>query len=359
MWPRIVGQLAEALPNLWEHRDRIVATPTARLADLMRFDERIAAQLEALAIEGGAAIALCDDCWRMNRPGESFARTATALLRGDELPPLPGDASHLRARASAFGFVPADCARRGLDSLISGGGPVAAEVASRAMRIMRISHATLGFPIPPYKSALLAPAMCGERRAVPALAALRDHPQVGLFADAALFVLMRLLPDLAAFLSRATAAEADLADTLIRLAPQDDALELIRADGAVRDVAVAVAVRGALGRPSDAEALASLAAYPQIRDAARLARQRIVGEADAAPSGDRWLAGGPATSERARALLMTAPQCVRWAAAGELLRDGGPWFDIAAPAQEQRRRLILGDMLERTEAVHDDLSIAI
>lgn len=117
----VVSQHVSELADLWSQRASLVRAPTVKLRHLKRWDDRLAAHLDGVAIAGQHARPLLQAALESPTPGTMFAATASALEARDldrihELIALaesvPGAQSGLRAslgwmdRKSLRGLVP-------------------------------------------------------------------------------------------------------------------------------------------------------------------------------------------------------------------------------------------------------------
>jgi uncharacterized protein (TIGR02270 family) len=117
----VVSQHVSELADLWSQRASLVRAPTVKLRHLKRWDDRLAAHLDGVAMAGQHARPLLQAALESPTPGTMFAATASALEARDldrihELIALaesvPGAQSGLRAslgwmdRKSLRGLVP-------------------------------------------------------------------------------------------------------------------------------------------------------------------------------------------------------------------------------------------------------------
>jgi uncharacterized protein (TIGR02270 family) len=82
MIPAVVSEHGEEAGSLHERRCALLKGPHARLHDLLRLDERIAAHLDGLALAGEEAQQICEAMLDSPSPGSIFAFAAHALARG-------------------------------------------------------------------------------------------------------------------------------------------------------------------------------------------------------------------------------------------------------------------------------------
>ena len=75
----VVRQHADEAAMLWVSRARLVAAPRARLFELQRADDRLAAHLDGLAVAGDDGWRLCDAALEDRTAGATFASAAVAI----------------------------------------------------------------------------------------------------------------------------------------------------------------------------------------------------------------------------------------------------------------------------------------
>ena len=109
--PTIVAQHAEEAVLLWERRAALADAPHCRLLHLGRFDERLAAHLDGLAVAGAEGVRFAMQQLANVGPGEVFAAAVRAiedkdLARFDQLFALAAAVTPAqRGLVSAFGWV--------------------------------------------------------------------------------------------------------------------------------------------------------------------------------------------------------------------------------------------------------------
>ncbi len=107
----IVNQHADEAAAVRAMRTKLLRTAHVRLRDLARFDERLAAHLDGLAVAGNCARLVCDAALERAAAGEAFVAGVRALEEGDRawlgrlLALGLAVPSALRGVLSAFGWV--------------------------------------------------------------------------------------------------------------------------------------------------------------------------------------------------------------------------------------------------------------
>jgi uncharacterized protein (TIGR02270 family) len=107
-----LSQHDDGVSFLWELRSAAVAAPHYSLADLVKLDQRVEANLDGLRIAGEAGWEICKEALSAEAPGEVFAVAVLALESGNEdrLETVfeAGAASQelLRGLISALGWLP-------------------------------------------------------------------------------------------------------------------------------------------------------------------------------------------------------------------------------------------------------------
>jgi len=79
----VVSQHVSELADLWSQRVSLVSAPTVKLRHLKRWDDRLAAHLDGVAIAGQHARPLLQAALESPTPGTMFAATAAALVARD------------------------------------------------------------------------------------------------------------------------------------------------------------------------------------------------------------------------------------------------------------------------------------
>jgi uncharacterized protein (TIGR02270 family) len=122
----VAEHLAEDAGFLWLLRNRQVHAPNVRLAKLVRFDERLNAQLEALAIGGNRSEG--EPPMDVDHAGEVFLHTTLQMMSGASFPAAP-DAALLTSYVAALSWVSRDIALATADALLRSADPVARAIA--------------------------------------------------------------------------------------------------------------------------------------------------------------------------------------------------------------------------------------
>ncbi len=184
----IVQQHAEESAILHNIRSRLVHAPHIKLPHLFRFDDRLAAHLDGLAVAGGFGSGLCDAELETPSAGRVFAAAVRAieekdLRRLDRLFALVEAVPEcMRGLTSAFGWVSPDHLTGTDKSLLDSDHPLRRTVGLAASAMHRIN------PGPSLDRALVDPdatlraralriaGECGRSDLLPAcLAALEDN----------------------------------------------------------------------------------------------------------------------------------------------------------------------------------------
>ena len=130
----VADHLAEDAGFLWLLRNRQVHAPNVRLAKLVRFDERLNAQLEALAVGGNLGTGQLPA--GVDHAGEVFLHTTLQMLSGRSFPGEP-DAALLTSYVAALSWVSRDIALATTDTLLRSADPVARAIAIAALGARR------------------------------------------------------------------------------------------------------------------------------------------------------------------------------------------------------------------------------
>ena len=145
----VVQQHAEDTAVLRHTRSVLVRAPHVKLLHLARIDERIAAQLDGLAVAGDNGAVLCDAALEMPGVGEVFAGAVGAVTRKDrarldKLFSLAGAETEVkRGLISAFGWVSAYDLKGTVAELLAAEEPIHQEVGIAACIMHRIDPGTI------------------------------------------------------------------------------------------------------------------------------------------------------------------------------------------------------------------------
>jgi uncharacterized protein (TIGR02270 family) len=143
--PKVVDQLAEEAAFLWQLRDAAVSAPHYLLADLVRLDARVEAQLDGLVVVGDPGWDVVRQALETGEPGEVFAAGVLALESGDAAKVAEvlqiGAATRKAARAvlSALGWLTPESATRHIDLLLASPDLVRKRIGIAASAVHRKS----------------------------------------------------------------------------------------------------------------------------------------------------------------------------------------------------------------------------
>ncbi len=134
--PSVAEHLAEDAASLWLLRNGQVHAPNVRLPNLVRFDERLTAQLDALTRSGTSADGLLAPA--IDDPGQVFVRASRCLIAGKQLPLDSAAAAAVPgAYVSAVAWVGGSAASRATDQLQASSEPVARAILIAAFGARR------------------------------------------------------------------------------------------------------------------------------------------------------------------------------------------------------------------------------
>lgn len=140
----LIQQHAEESAILRNTRSRLIRAPHIRLPQLSRFDERLAAHLDGLAVAGEVGSKLCEAELETPGVGQVFAASVRAIEERDEkrldrlyalVEALPDS---LRGLTSAFGWVAADYLRGLVRALLDSDQPLRRSVGLAACAMHQV-----------------------------------------------------------------------------------------------------------------------------------------------------------------------------------------------------------------------------
>ncbi len=142
--PHIIQQHAEEAAHLRHMRSNLVSAPHVKLRHLRRFDDRLAAHLDGLAVAGEYGSNVCEAALESPGVGEVFAAAVRAIMEKDErrldkLFALTGAVPKAQpALISAFGWVSAPYLEGTVATLLASMEPFRRQVGITACVMHRI-----------------------------------------------------------------------------------------------------------------------------------------------------------------------------------------------------------------------------
>lgn len=140
----VIVQHVESAGLLWGQRSLLLGAPHARLHHLRRFDDRLAAHLDGLAIAGGAGLRLSEAALETPLSGFVFVVAVCALEQRDEelrdrlIALAQTNVECARGLRSAFGWVDAPVLRGVVASLLASADPYRRALALAASGMHRV-----------------------------------------------------------------------------------------------------------------------------------------------------------------------------------------------------------------------------
>jgi uncharacterized protein (TIGR02270 family) len=190
----VVRQHVEDAAILYANRSSLLAAPHARLINLRRFDDRLAAHLDGLAVAGTGSWALCEEALELLTQGALFTMTIRAIgeRRQEYLQRLfalaQTDADASPGLIAAFGWSEAADLRGIVPALLSASDPYQKHVGIACSAMHRVDPGLLSArwlenpDLPVRARALRTAGELGKRESMSALnAALDDESPVARF----------------------------------------------------------------------------------------------------------------------------------------------------------------------------------
>src|SRR5262245_30865902 len=128
--PQIVEQHADEAAFLWLLRDRAVAPSRYRLPELIKLDDRLAANIDGLRVAGQPGWEMVVEQLEHQEPGEVFVAAVLALESADEdrfalvTEKVAATPQSARGLISAFGWASRDAAAARLGELVRSSDPI-------------------------------------------------------------------------------------------------------------------------------------------------------------------------------------------------------------------------------------------